>query len=163
MDPNLAQPVPALPPPISTPPPIPRKFPQKNILLIAVLILILLALLLLGLNYPKLFKTPPKPQPIVQTIKPSPTPTLQTSIKISTNRGIITAISDQSISIKSGTNTQTFSLELTKDIQKIVSGTLESGKVKTAPVKLSDLKVGKEVLVVSEKDSTIARSILIVK
>lgn len=141
-----------------TQPVAPQPSSRRNIIIISVLVLI--ALLLGGIFYINSKKSSPKP---IQVEKPAFTPTPQPSIKISTNRGIITAIDDQNISIKAGTNTATFSLKQAKDIQKVTSGTLESGKVKTAPAKLSDLKVGQEVLIVAEKDSTIARSILIIK
>lgn len=84
-------------------------------------------------------------------------------VTIATARGTVSAVSSSSITIKAATGDVTATFPANVDVQKLTSGTLEKGDAKTSPAKVEDIKVGQEVLLVLNKGTSQARSLLIIK
>lgn len=83
---------------------------------------------------------------------------------VATARGTVTAVSNESLTINTGSGLQTFSMAKLRDVQKVVSGTLEANNGRIDQASTSALKVGQELVVIASKDTPPkVRSILIVK
>lgn len=130
--------------------------------LLIIVIIIIFTVAALSIYSPNLFRN--KPQEPLQAIVPTSviTPTF-IPVKLQTTRGIITKILNNSLTIKTGTNSATFDISKTKDFQKLVSGTLAGGDAKTATSSAKDLKAGQEVLVITINESVNAASVHIIK
>lgn len=180
MDPNTAEPFSPVPvdsvPSQATPPPpqaqdglkgVPKSWYKWAAVGGAAAVLIILAVVFNRLS-PSSKSTPastliPTPaqsvnsQPANQAVaKPAP-------VRTTTTRGIAAAVTGTSLTVNSSGKSQTFSIIGTADFQRIISGTVEKGNVKTVPALASDLRVGQDVLVIANIGTTQARDVYIIK
>lgn len=101
--------------------------------------------------------TKPKSTNPKSTTNPNPP-----SIQITSLQGKVTAVGNGSLTVDSQGKSQTLNIKDTKDIQKLSSGTLQAGNAKTGQATISDVKVGSQVMLVLDKDTTNVRTILII-
>ena len=149
---------------------------KKLVTVVAVGILILLLLGFVFTRYNKSYnkssEDSQKPSISTPTSTPTSTRTANPSssvaskpalVTISTVQGTITSLASSSVTINSENQTKTFSISATKDFQKVTSGTVAGGDVKTVPSSTTELKVNQQILIIYEVKSTNAKAIYILK
>lgn len=94
----------------------------------------------------------PKPSPLNIS---SPAPDLTDTYK-----GTIVSFNNSLVSINVGT-VRNFNITQTTDFQGVTYGSLEEGNAVTVPSSKGDLLAGKQVFVVTQKDTNIVKSIYI--
>ena len=107
-------------------------------------------------------------QEVKTSEQPAPTPSPvvvshPVEAVISTARGMVTEVTSDSIKVQVDGKVQAYSITNTQDFQRITSGTIEKGDPKYTPAQKTDIKVGQEVYMIVDINSSKARSIYIVK
>lgn len=144
--------------------------PRNTKILITIVVIVaavlIVAFWLLGIVPSKPVKTlptPPQSSQQIPTLPPLKDIPTAVPIQIGTFRGTVTTVSKESITIKTTTDTKTFSMSGTGDIKLVTSGSFEAGNIETEQVQVYSLKADQEVLIISDKEGTKARSIIILK
>lgn len=76
-------------------------------------------------------------------------------------KGTIVSFNQSSLVVNLSSGNKIFDISETKDFQGVTYGTLEQGNAVTTQSDRSDLKVGKEVFVVTDKGSNLAKSVYV--
>lgn len=133
---------------------------RKNVIIISILVFV--GLLLGGFFYINYTKKSPQPTPT-----PSPTPSKKITSpveeafsKIRTVSGKITAVTNDLISVNTGSIIETFSLVNLVEVGEVLDPADGS---KTKKVEKIELKVGQNVQIITNEASNSARIVLIIK
>ncbi len=90
----------------------------------------------------------------------TPLPTVYVSFK--KNQGKVVSLDSQNLVLDLGGSKQTYSIANTRDFQRILSGTFETGG-RFANATREDVKVGQEVLLIVPENSTNVTTVFIIR
>lgn len=114
---------------------------------------------------PKAPQTPAPPaSSSAKPILTSP-PDIPTAVPVvpETGRGKVVSVNTSRLVLDVNGTTKEYSLSGVQDIQRVTSGSLEGGGLKTTRVSPQDLQVGQELYIIVDKNTGKIVSILIVK
>lgn len=82
-------------------------------------------------------------------------------VDVDTYKGNLVAVNTGSIDINIGSSVKSFDIAQTEDFQGVTYGSLEAGDAVTVNTTKTDLKVGKDVFLLSNKGTNVAKSVYI--